>query len=202
MSLMSKSDALRAKAQQEGASELDLMRAALVESQERYNKQAAEIALMLQKYDKRIEALEKAVKESNEQRSINILSALEKATEAIMEPMRGKSAELIATIDEAGKRADNIGHRAIDWRNRAAYGLMTAVFFLLGTFLIQWHFAPDVDYAKRIMWNIEYPGEEGQNRVNFFDTEEVVSRKYKNQQDYEATQALKAANEKASKHRN
>ena len=99
MSLMSKSDALRAKAQQEGASELDLMRAALVESQERYNKQAAEIALMLQKYDKRIEALEKAVKESNEQRSINILSALEKATEAIMEPMRGKSAELIATID-------------------------------------------------------------------------------------------------------
>ena len=183
MSLMSKSDALRAKAQQEGASELDLMRAALVESQERYNKQAAEIALMLQKYDKRIEALEKA-------------------TEAIMEPMRGKSAELIATIDEAGKRADNIGHRAIDWRNRAAYGLMTAVFFLLGTFLIQWHFAPDVDYAKRIMWNIEYPGEEGQNRVNFFDTEEVVSRKYKNQQDYEATQALKAANEKASKNRN
>ena len=63
MSLMSKSDALRAKAQQEGASELDLMRAALVESQERYNKQAAEIALMLQRYDKRIEALELARKE-------------------------------------------------------------------------------------------------------------------------------------------
>ena len=65
---MSKSDALKAKAQQEGASELDLMRAALVESQERYNKQAAEIALMLQGYDKRIEALEKAVEQSNEKK--------------------------------------------------------------------------------------------------------------------------------------
>lgn len=199
MSLMSKSDALKAKAQQEGANELDLMRAALVESQERYNKQAAEIALMLQKYDKRIEALEKAVRDSNEQRSINILSALEKASTAIMEPMEGKTSELMNTIEEAGKRADKIGQRAVDWRNRAAYGLMTALFFLLGVFLIQWHFTPDVDYAKRIMWNIEYPGEEGQNRVNFFDTEEAASRKYKNQQDYEATQALKAANEKAGR---
>ena len=37
MSLMSKVDALKAKATQDGANELDLMRAALVESQERYN---------------------------------------------------------------------------------------------------------------------------------------------------------------------
>lgn len=199
MSLMSKSDALKAKAQQEGANELDLMRAALVESQERYNKQAAEIALMLQKYDKRIEALEKAVRDSNEQRSINILSALEKATTAIMGPVEGKMSGLMNTIEEAGKRADKIGHHAIDWRNRAAYGLMTALFFLLGVFLIQWHFTPDVDYAKRIMWNIEYPGEEGQNRIGFFDTEEAAALKYKNQQDYEATQALKAANEKAGR---
>ena len=199
MSLMSKSDALKAKAQQEGANELDLMRAALVESQERYNKQAAEIALMLQKYDKRIEALEKAVRDSNEQRSINILSALERATTTIMGPVEGKMSGLMNTIEEAGKRADKIGHRAIDWRNRAAYGLMTAFFFLLGVFLIQWHFTPDVDYAKRIMWNIEYPGEEGQNRVNFFDSEDAANRKYKNQQDYEATQALKAANEKAGR---
>ena len=197
MSLMSKVDTLKAKAQQDGANELDLMRAALVESQERYNQQSAQIALLLEKQNKRIEALEKAVERSNEQKIINIQSALEKATEAVMEPMKGKSIELMATIDEAGKRADEIGHRAIDWRNRAAYGLMTAVFFLLGVFLIQWHFAPDADYAKRIMWNIEYSGEEGQNRVNFFDTEESASRVYKNQQDYEAKQALKAANEKA-----
>ena len=195
MSLMSKVDALKAKATQDGANELDLMRAALVESQERYNQQAAQISLQLEKQNKRIEALERAVERSNEQKSINIQSALEKATEAVMEPMRGKSAELMATIDEASKRADKIGHRAIDWRNRAAYGLMTALFFLLGVFFIQMHFAPDTDYAKRIMWNIEYQGQNGENHVNFFDTDEQVNQKYKNQQNYEAKQALKAANE-------
>ena len=68
---MSKSDALKAKAQQEGASELDLMRDALVESQECYNKQAAEIAIMLQGYDKRIEAFEKAVEQSNEKKRVS-----------------------------------------------------------------------------------------------------------------------------------
>ena len=45
MSLMTKVDALKAKAEQDGANELDLMRAALVESQERYNQQAAQISL-------------------------------------------------------------------------------------------------------------------------------------------------------------
>ncbi len=193
MSLMSKVDTLKAKAQQDGANELDLMRAALVESQERYNQQAAQIALMLQKYDKRIEALEKAVKASNEEKSINILKALEKATEAIMEPMRGKSAELMSTIDEAGKRADEIGHRAVDWRNRAAYGLMTALFFLFGVFLIQWHFTPDIDYAKRIMWNLDYAGQNGENRIYLFDNEYEVQEKYKNQKKYEDKQAIKAA---------
>lgn len=101
MSLMSKSDALRAKAQQEGASELDLMRAALVESQERYNKQAAEIALMLQRYDKRIEALEKAVEQSNETKRVSLVSALEKASDALMEPMKAKIDTYVGEVDKA-----------------------------------------------------------------------------------------------------
>ena len=193
MSLMSKVDALKAKATQDGANELDLMRAALVESQERYNQQAAQISLQLEKQNKRIEALERAVERSNEQKSINIQSALEKATEAVMEPMKGKSAELMATIDEAEKRADQIGHRAIDWRNRAAYGLMTALFFLLGVFLIQWHFTPDIDYAKRIMWNFDYAGKNGENRIYLFDNEHEVQEKYNNQKKYEDEQAIKAA---------
>ena len=101
MSLMSKVDTLKAKAQQDGANELDLMRAALVESQERYNQQAAQISLMLQRYDKRIEALETAVEHSNEQRQVNILTALEKASNALMEPMKGKIDNYIAEVDEA-----------------------------------------------------------------------------------------------------
>ena len=61
MSLMTKVDALKAKAEQDGANELDLMRAALVESQERYNQQAAQIALLLEKQNKRIEDYDKKI---------------------------------------------------------------------------------------------------------------------------------------------
>ncbi len=104
MSLMSKVDALKAKAEQDGANELDLMRAALVESQERYNQQAAQISLMLQRYDKRIEALERAVERSNEQKHINIQSALEKSSQAVLGPIRSKSADVIAELDKAEKK--------------------------------------------------------------------------------------------------
>ena len=97
---MSKSDALKAKAQQEGASELDLMRAALVESQERYNKQAAEIALMLQGYDKRIEVLEKAVEQSNEKKRVSLF-AIEKASDSLMEPMKTKIDAYVGEMDKA-----------------------------------------------------------------------------------------------------
>lgn len=97
---MSKSDALKAKAQQEGASELDLMRDALVESQECYNKQAAEIAIMLQGYDKRIEAFEKAVEQSNEKKRVS-LSALEKASDSLMEPMKTKIDAYVGEMDKA-----------------------------------------------------------------------------------------------------
>ena len=101
MSLMSKSDILKANAGKEGATELDLMRAALVESQERYNQQAAKITAMLQQYDKRIEALERAVEQSNAQRQVNISAALEKASDALLQPMKAKIDTYIAEVDKA-----------------------------------------------------------------------------------------------------
>lgn len=101
MSLMTKVDALKAKAEQDGANELDLMRAALVESQERYNQQAAQIALLLEKQNRRIEALERAVEQSNAQRQVNISAALEKASDALLQPMKAKIDTYIAEVDEA-----------------------------------------------------------------------------------------------------
>ena len=91
MSLMSKQEALNARTERDGATELDLMRAALVESQERYNQQAAQLSLMLQRYDKRIEALEKAVEQANLQKSINVSEALRGASETILRDLRVKS---------------------------------------------------------------------------------------------------------------
>lgn len=101
MSLMSKVDTLKAKAQQDGANELDLMRAALVESQERYNQQAAKITLMLQKYDKRIEALEAAVEASNRQKAINIQSAMNTASEAVLSNLKENIDRYKLEVDKA-----------------------------------------------------------------------------------------------------
>ncbi len=101
MSLMSKVDALKARTERDGATELDLMRAALVESQERYNQQAAQISLMLQRYDKRIEALERAVEQSNEKRHINLQSALKGASEAILKDMKAKVDTYRAEIEKS-----------------------------------------------------------------------------------------------------
>ena len=101
MSLMSKQDALRAKAQQEGAAEVDILRAALLESQERYNEQAANIALTLAKYDKRIESLEMAVSASNVQKTVDVSAALEKAAGEILDGVGGKVAEYAAEIEAA-----------------------------------------------------------------------------------------------------
>lgn len=99
MSLMSKQEALNARTERDGATELDLMRAALVESQERYNQQAAQISLMLQRYDKRIEALEKAVEQANLQKSINVSEALRGASETILRDLKGKIDSYAAEID-------------------------------------------------------------------------------------------------------
>lgn len=104
MSLMNKVDALKAKAEQDGANELDLMRAALVESQERYNQQAAKISLLLEKQNQRIEALERAVELSNKQKHLNIQAALETASQTVLKPIQSKSADVIQELDKAEAR--------------------------------------------------------------------------------------------------
>ena len=140
MSLMSKVDTLKAKAQQDGANELDLMRAALVESQERYNQQAAQISLMLQRYDKRIEAIEKAVERSNEQKYLNIQAALETASQAVMEPIQRKSADVIHELDKAEVRmlkAKEAADRSDTHENIRILGALFGVFFV-ATLLSSW----------------------------------------------------------------
>ena len=80
------------------------MRAALVESQERYNQQAAKISLLLEKQNQRIEALERAVELSNEQKHLNIQAALETASQTVLKPIQSKSADVIQELDKAEAR--------------------------------------------------------------------------------------------------
>ena len=137
MSLMSKVDALKAKAEQDGANELDLMRAALVESQERYNQQAEQIAFMIQQQNRRIAKLEKVIEQSNEQKSINVSTALKKASEAILQEMKVKidsyGAEVNSNIAKLREARQEVAQKekADDRRTEAIiYGSIFATAFV------------------------------------------------------------------------
>ena len=115
---------------------------------------------MLQKYDKRIYALEKAVERSNEQKSINIQSALEKATEAILEPMKGKIDAYIAEVDTAtakfqvakDKKEENDRWENIKWGTIFFLGLAAA--FAIG------------GYISNVAWSAWYDVPEKIDAIN------------------------------------
>ena len=179
---------LKEKANAEGATEVDILRSALADSQERYNDQADNIAKKLDEYDKRVQKLEQAVEQSNKQKTVDVSKALEDAADKIFQPMKEKSEDLLKTIKQAEDRAKNIGNSGVNFRKMATYGFFTALFFLLGSGLIQYHFAPSVDYAKRLWWNLEYGRTNPNVEIKFFESEESAEKKYKNQLDYEKEQ--------------
>lgn len=166
MSLMSKREALQAKAQQEGAVEVDVLRAALLESQERYNEQAANISLILQKYEKRIEALEGAVSASNRQSASDISEALENAADAILDGVRGKVSEYVAEVEAATnklKAAKEEKSRNDRWENvkigLIIFGVIVAAFAIGGYFSNWlygwWYDVPQkLDAINNAMWQL------------------------------------------------
>ena len=83
MSLMSKSDTMRAKGQQAGASEVEILRAALLEGQEQYSELSQELV-------SRLDALEAAVRASNAEKGMEVSAALENAVESVLARLRAK----------------------------------------------------------------------------------------------------------------
>ena len=73
----------------------------------------------------------------------------------------------------------------------AIIGIFFAIFFSGIQFAIQYHFAPSVDYAKRIMWNLQYSNN-GENYIGIFDDEDKAKQKYENQKKYEDMENFKA----------
>lgn len=92
---------LKSKAEQKGATEVEVLRAALAESQERYNKQSDNIAKLLAEYDKRIQKLEQSVEQSNKQKTVQITQALEKAVNEVLGDIRNKVADYNKEIEKA-----------------------------------------------------------------------------------------------------
>lgn len=91
---------------------------------------------------------------------------------------------LFDTVDDVQARVTNFEW---NWKERIIFSLLIVVFFAIGQVAIQKYFVPDADYAKRIMWNIEY----GEPRVTFFENEKDAEQKYENQHRYEMLEDLK-----------
>lgn len=147
------------------------------------------------------------------------IESVQKAGEKVFEPLKQTAADLNIEIKAAGNQATKAVKEAaveageavraaaakireteystINLTGRAIYALLTAIFFCAIQYGIQYHFTPSEDYAKRILWNIQYRGENGENTVNFFESEESAKAKYDNQKRYEDIQKLKAQQEAA-----
>lgn len=85
----------------------------------------------------------------------------------------------------------------LSWKKNALVGFFAALFFLAGSALIQYHFAPSEDFAKRLLWNIQYGqySKDQEQVVDFFDDEKDIEKIYENQRQFQSNERLKQINE-------
>ena len=89
MALKSRKEILNEAANAEGASNEAILMAALNESQEEYKKLSGRLILAFESYDRRIEALEAAVRASNTEKAQNYTEALRNASDEVLGDIQG-----------------------------------------------------------------------------------------------------------------
>ena len=97
MSLRSKMQILDDNANSENATDSDILKAALVETQDKYNQLSAKLTTDM-------EALKAAVERSNREKDINIQSAMKNASEAILSDLKGVVDSYKAEVEQATER--------------------------------------------------------------------------------------------------
>ena len=121
------------------------------------------------------------------------LDEMARAGEKIFEPLKKTSAALNEEIKLAGRRAidavDEAGTRSIDWTGNIVIAALIVVLFSAVQFGIQYFFSPSVDYARRIMWNIEMRNLNQNLMVDFFDDEDDVEKIIKNELEYKKSKS-------------
>ena len=127
----------------------------------------------------------------------NLKASVDKYNTIInMFPDDKKVEKLLFEFESLSETVQDVQHRvnhiSWNWKERIIISFFIVVFFVLGQIVIQRWFTPDTDYAKRIMWNIEY----GKPHVNFFEDEKEAKEKYDNQRHYEILEDLKKKQEK------
>ena len=155
MSLLSEREKMIMAGKATDATRDELLRAAILESNERYEADAKEIITALNR-------LEAAVRASNEQKDMNIQEALKRASAAILEDVRTESAEYIKAIDEAAARL-NAAHKK-KARNDAWEALkelaLVVVAFAIGGYIANWaifkwyEIPTKVDAVNNALWQL------------------------------------------------
>ena len=105
MALKSRKEILNEAANAEGASNEAILMAALNESQEEYKKLSGRLILAFESYDRRIEALEAAVRASNKEKVQNYTEALKNASDEVLGDVQG---ELEALKGEVQKTVSSL----------------------------------------------------------------------------------------------
>lgn len=100
MALKSRKEILNEAANAEGASNEAILMAALNVSQEEYKKLSGKLLLAFDSYDKRLEALEAAVRASNTEKVQNYTEALRNASDAVLGDIQGELEALKGEVQE------------------------------------------------------------------------------------------------------
>lgn len=191
----------RMKAQQQEKTE------ALKEAKEAAEAKASEYAALAARVDRlerTIGNLENTIADMTEALQGITPQKIEQFQQAgvkVFDPLKDTAAELAEEIKEAGQDAilsiKAAGDTGINWKGRIVSAFFIALFFLIGQFAIQYHFAPDIDYARRMMWNLQIHNDNPNLMIDFFDNEKDFEKKIENEKTYRANEELKKANQQS-----
>ena len=190
------------KAQQQEKTE------AIKEAKEAAEAKASEYAALSARVDRlerTIGSLENTISDMTEALqglTPQIIEHFQQAGVKVFDPLKATAAELANDIKVAGEdailsiKAAGKRNTGINWKGRIVSAFFIALFFLIGQFAIQYHFAPDVDYARRVMWNL-LMADNPNLHIDFFDKEKDFQKKIENEQKYRANEELKKANQQS-----
>lgn len=151
MALKSRKEILNEAANAEGADNEAILMAALNESQEEYKKLSGKLLLAFDSYDKRIEALEAAVRASNTEKVQNYTEALRNASDAVLgdiqgelEALKGEVQETVSSLQGARTKKDTNEKKEMIIFLVVVFFVVVAAFYVALLCYGWWYDVPEV----------------------------------------------------------
>lgn len=175
MSLMSERERLNRAATNATATNEDVLRAALLASNERYEK-------MVQEQNARLDRLEASVKASNDKMVVNYAEILKNAATGVLEPFNVESEKAVRRLSAAAHRFDEKSQgTTIFGLSLSSIGMIALLAVLCVLCYQVREFRADLHdlmrMQQRTMWNVTYP--DSPLRIGVSDSE--VAKAIENQ---------------------